>query len=137
MKRATLKKGWLFLFLFYPYPLPVAQLPVIMLGRCLAKPPMAIIPFQLYRSPTQGYFREGVYRANEGPCACRIRFWITHSGIIIVRGITWPSIGRHFGRVHIVRIRCTALAHWKWFWDHLVCTGCGHWSHPGILHISR
>ena len=50
MKRATLKRMALSV-LFYAYPLPVAQLPVIMLGRSLAKPPVAIIPFQLYRAP--------------------------------------------------------------------------------------
>ena len=45
------KKDGSLYFLLFAYPLPVAQLPVIMLGRSLAKPPMAIIPFQLYRAP--------------------------------------------------------------------------------------
>ena len=104
-----------------------------MFGCCLAKPPMAIIPFKLYGSPTWGNLGERIHRSDERPCVVWVCFWITHPGKIIVRGIGWPSVRRHLGRIHVVVIRSISTRNRNWLRHHLLATWNRHGLHSRFV----
>lgn len=91
-----------------------------MLGAKLAEVPESVVPLELHRAPAGGNFGERVGWPDERERIVGVVFRISYPGIVVIRGISWPSIVGQIGLIHVVPRTHAVLAsaHRHWLWNH-------------------